>query len=548
MLASLVAAALLTQGPGFLTAYVNDPQSHGVVGDSLLSLDEAIRLTNGTLLLAALSPAEQARVLGTGTLFDTIRIDAAATPVITLQAPLSDVLGALSGPMLIIGDTSGAMVRPTIQGGGQLRVFTLRAHGTMLHGLRVVGGQVGVDVRMAHVGTANPEMSMLMECELEGQTVAGVHVHGSGTDESWLMVLHTHLHAMPLGFLLTDQTTGGHVMVEGEHVVMDQVVRGCSVLEGGAGGAMSMFMLFRSHFTNGQTLAVKRRTAPGSQMFMFRLVHTDATCSGDVLDIEGSPTGLTMVHHHHGDFVAGPGQKALHAWPRTSFFDIHGSEMRFVGDVSIATNLATLRVWQQNNRYENGTVTYDVDGALPNLQWNQYVNCSVVVPALARSPVVLRSCELVGTPVNSASFLAPVTLQGSYRSGGSLAGFASEVQPAPTAFLGRTSVTPTEPQIGGTLTLAADLPFGMGLVWDVADSYSRPTTTAEPFRLYGDPATLVVLPIMVLFQSQVVVPIPNAPTLVGLEFYAQGIALPLVAMPHAPPFHLPRGGLIRPRL
>jgi hypothetical protein len=254
------------------------------------------------------------------------------------------------------------------------------------------------------------------------------------------------------------------------------------------------------------------------------------------------------VHHHHGDFVAGAGHKAFWTWPRTAQFDVHGSEMVFDGDVMIGANIVSPRCWHQNNTYQNGTVTYDVDGALPNLLWNRYDQAPIDVPATARSPVVVRQSELFGANVNSAAFLAPITLQGCWRVGGSITGFASETTTASGPFLGTTTVTPADPQVGTTLALGADLPFGIGLIWDIADSYARPTTTAEPVRLYGDPSTVVVLPAVVLFQSTIIVPLPNSPTLVDLEFYVQGISIPLFGQSSAPAYHLPRGSLLKLRL
>ena len=57
----------------------------------------------------------------------------------------------------------------------------------------------------------------------------------------------------------------------------------------------------------------------------------------------------------------------------------------------------------------------------------------------------------------------------------------------------------------------------------------------------SDPATAVILPALVLFQSSMQVPIPSTAALVGLEFYAQGIAFPLFGQAYMPPFYLPRG-------
>jgi hypothetical protein len=553
----LLVALVLAQGPGpGLTAAVNDPQSHGVVGDNLLSLDEAIRVANGTLMTNMLSAAEQARITGPGMAVDTIAVDQMVTPTITLQAPLSDLTGMGMGhhvevmgmPMAMPMPMPGMSMLPVIQGGAHARVFTLRTHDCAVHGLRIVGGQVAIDAKMAMATAMGMPMAEVMDCELAGQTVAGVKVHGVGMDESMLMLEHVSFSNMPLGILIDDQVVGGESMVEAEHCMMDGVQLGCRVLEGGVGARMSMLNWFRGSFANGATFSEKRRTAASTQQFMYRIVHSDLTCTGNVLDVQGGANGLTMVHHHHGDFVAGAGQKAFWVWPRTAEFDIHGSEMTFVGDVLVAANLASMRVWQQNNTFRNGVVTYDVDGALPNLRWNRYENCSLVVPAAARSPVTVRECELTNTPCNSASFLAPITLQGSWRSGGGMAGFASETSPAPGRFLGVGAIAPADPQLGSNLTFTTDLPPGVAAMWDIGLSFARPTTTMEPVRFYGDPNNCVVLPMVLTLQTTTVVAIPMTMALVGMEFYGQAVAFPQSGQTWMPPYHLPRGRLIAPRM
>ena len=86
------------------------------------------------------------------------------------------------------------------------------------------------------------------------------------------------------------------------------------------------------------------------------------------------------------------------------------------------------------------------------------------------------------------------------------------------------------------------------MIWDFATSFERPMTSTEPVRFYGDPASVVVLPVIVINQSTLLVSIPNNPALMGFEFYVQGISVPWQAMPHAPAYHLPRGGLVQLRL
>ena len=54
------------------------------------------------------------------------------------------------------------------------------------------------------------------------------------------------------------------------------------VVENGTGGAnMSMFNLFRSTFANGAMLAEQRVSPTAAQQFMFRIVHSQITCTGD---------------------------------------------------------------------------------------------------------------------------------------------------------------------------------------------------------------------------------------------------------------------------
>ncbi|MGE0144159.1 MAG: hypothetical protein AB7I19_10700 [Planctomycetota bacterium] len=540
-------SALLSSVAMALVATVNDPMSHGTLGDGLLSLDEAIQVANGTLAMNALSAAEQAQFSGTGMHVGEILLDPTTTPSIMVQAPITPLTagGHMTGVVMI--RSADPMAHVMLMGNTQPTVMSLRSHFAHIEGIHFMGGGVGLDIRMGMMGTTMPHMGMVHHCMFSMQSVAGVRAHGTADDETMAMLDHCHFDTMNVGIVIDDNTTSGMVMVEGEHVKFDGVRLGADVQANGS-GLMSMLFLFRSDFVNGEMLARSRRAAGATGQFMFRFVHTDAVCTGDVVDIQGSPTALTMVHHHHGDFVASNGGKAFYCHPKSSDFDIHGSEMAFDGDVDIAGSRFTVRVWQQNNRYRNGTVRYDVDGALPNLLWNHYENCTIDVPAAARSPVTIRSSEFLSTSVSANSVFAPVQLVGCYRSGGTLGGAATESQPAPARFLGTTTVGPEDPLVGGTVQLNTDLPVGVGLVWDLALSISRPITTAEPVRLYADFSTAVVLHGLYALQSQLTITIPNLPVLVGTEFYFQGVSFPLFGQAFVPPFHLPRGTRVTPRI
>ena len=535
------AIAALGQGPS-VSASVDDPNSHGTLGDNLLSLDEAIQVANGTLLISQLSAAEQARISGSG-LVTVILVDAATTPTITLQAPLTAITGPAGAvdPVTITGTAAGGAL-PVLAGNTQATILSIQTHLTVISGFRLENGAVAVDAIM-------PAASMMAKarvgnCEFDGQSTAAVQVRAVGLDNTNLMVHDASIRNTPLGFRLDDQSTNGIMISENEHITMDGVTLGCEVNEAGA-GMMTMWQFWRSTFVNGETLARTTRTPTSDKLMMLRIVHSDAICTGDVIDMAGTAAGTSMLHHHHGDWTAGPGKRTIWTHPRTAQFDIHGSEMEFHGDIELAAGSTSPRIWHQNNSYQNCAITFDIDGALPNLIWNRYDNCTIDVPSLARSPVKIRDSQLSNTSVSSQSFLAPIDLEGCYRSGGSMTGFANETAVAPAEFLGTTTITPEEPQLGSTLQISADLPSGISLIWDFADSFARPVTSTEPVRFYGDPATAAILPVVVINQSTILLTIPTNTALVGLEFYVQGISVPWMPMPYAPAFHLPRGSLVR---
>ena len=96
------------------------------------------------------------------------------------------------------------MPMPVIQGGNQPYVFALRTYNCEIHGLRIVGGEVAIDANILPSGSPTSHMAEVMECELTGQTIAGVRAHGTGLAESMVMLMHCELSNMPTGFLIED--------------------------------------------------------------------------------------------------------------------------------------------------------------------------------------------------------------------------------------------------------------------------------------------------------------------------------------------------------
>ena len=277
MFLTAVLTTILANGPGAV-AHVNDPMSHGTVGDSLLSLDEAIQLANGTLTVFNLSAQEQAQVTGSGTV-TTVRVDAAVTPTVTVQSPLSDVVGmGMAVGRVCIEGVMNQGVRPVLDGGAVAHVLALKAHLVTVSGLRFENGDRALVAQMPMMMSTMTEMAMVMGCEFDGQNVYGVEVLASGTDETMLMVMRSRFTNMPVGFRVDETTTNGRVMCTCEHVGFDGVGVGCDAFEGGD-GMNTMFAMWRSTFVNGATLGRSTRSATSSKLFMFRIVYVDAVCS-----------------------------------------------------------------------------------------------------------------------------------------------------------------------------------------------------------------------------------------------------------------------------
>src|SRR5690606_15299584 len=95
---------------------INDPRSHGTIGDRLLSLREAILMTNRVIDENALSAEELAQLSGFGNDIAFADIDAQAVPVLTFERDLPIIedsihgfaIGSANGiPTLVMHDTRG---------------------------------------------------------------------------------------------------------------------------------------------------------------------------------------------------------------------------------------------------------------------------------------------------------------------------------------------------------------------------------------------------------------------------------------------------------
>lgn len=518
------------------TARVNDPASHGVVGDSKLSLDEAIRLLNEDLTLPELSAAEQAQVSGTGLVL-TIEIDATAAPVITLERLLTPFDGPGSHDEF---DVVGVGGTPEIEAGtldAALRIRTNHAH---IENMAIHGGQRGI-VADTSVHAHHDEMLMLHEIEFSNQTVA-VRLQAEGDAAiARAMIEHCEFHDLDTALQIDDKSrAAGHVMIDGTGLHIERVRLGADVYTEGEGN-MTMCRLFRSKVHETVQLMQSRRSLLSTQRLMLMLVVCDVEVSGDAVDIQGNADSETIFHHHHSNITAGAGRRAFHLWPQDGRFDFHGSENVISGDALIFGGRLNRRIWMWNTLFKNGTFAVSNIGTRPSMRWNRFEDCVIRAEPTNSAPLSISSSEFVRCTLDGQSRLGPVDLDNCYLSGCNTVGEVRNSNPAPSRWFSIGDVSTHDPLLGGHFDLSIDLPPGMMAVWHLGMGDVFPLLTEEPFRFYALRQTYIPLPGLYILNTTIRLPVPAIPQIAGKEIYAQPVTFPYMGQTHVPLINFPRG-------
>ena len=534
---SLVGALAHAQG----TATVQDPATPGLLGDSLLSLDEAIQLANGTLTIAQLSSGEAGQVQGSS----VNRIEFAVSTVIVTANPTAVASGTALTIDGRVPGVAGARLRLVAAAPPANALLVSNSPALTVRNVLFDGGSVGMQVQQPNGGLMS--RGLIEDCLFtrQGSIALELIADPAAGNRSGLSINRTEFRDTPIAINIRDTSVAGGAYLISEFLSFERVGVGIDIESSGTGNT-SVMQLWRSKMVDSDTLLRMRRAPASSQRQLLRVVHGEFLCRGDVTDVQGAD-GETVFHHHHATFHAGPGSKAYWVHPRTARFDVHGSENRFIGDVDISANRFTQRIWHENNDYRNGTYRLDNDGGRPEMLWNRFLNFPIEINAAARTPLLMQTCELINSPVNGNSTAGGVTLDTCFLLSAPLSGQVMSINQAPTPWFGTSEVSPEEPKLGSLLRFTSDVPPGMGVVWALGTGLSRPTTTAFPYRFYADPNDIVItLPGLFVLRTTLEFVVPQDPALVGLEFYAQAISVPIFGQSH-PPVHLPRGGLIRPK-
>lgn len=541
---AFLAAGLSAQN---LVATVDDPMSHGVLGDARLSLSEAILVLNGTVSLGSLSPSERARIVGIGTTLDTIRIDAAQTPTITYERDLPPIAGQNnSGVTVRLLGLRANGVAPTLLAGAVLTALEVRTNRIVVQGLQIFGAAVGIDIETS-TNFVVGQRGSLTDLALAGQTQSGMrlrtHPLHPGSKVPFT-IERTQLFGQPTGFEVLMEAPAGALEVVAELVTLTGCTVGAHLQSDGSGGRHS-FELFRCAMTGGDHCIRLRRAIGNDTEWLVRTVYGPFMARHNVFDVEGSTAGAdTIFHHHQLDIRAGaaPTDYALLAGPSGARFDLHTSENRYDGNISIMSGRLSRRLWMHVNHFTNGTFDLENEGVRPDLQWNVFESCPIRVAATNRVTFPLLDCELIRSPVTDLTAFGTTSLTNCFRASSSVTANVVVQNPAPARWLGQATVTPGDPPRGGFVDFGVDLQPGTAGVWYLGASEARPVTSNYPFRFYLQLGGAVLIPGVFTDQGRFRLGIPNLPIMAGAEFFAQPLVVPIAGQTYVPPLSMPRGG------
>lgn len=541
--AILASASISAQN---ITATVNDSRSHGTVGDAFLSLDEAIRLGNGTLTVGALSAQERAQLAGIGTL-TTIEVHAATTASITLERELSPITGVPGGGAnLRINGVANNGAWPTLEAGTFNYAFALRTNRAEIRRFVVHGGRVGIDADT----TANLTLGVYgiaADMSFSGQIEAGLRLRNPSDQAARRLLLkirRCRLDTLPIGIDVRSDSDFGNIDLEGEWLTFSGCGTCVDIQSVGQGGR-HQWQCFRSDMVGGDYCVRLHRTFGNDSEWLLRAVYGDYFARRTAFELDGSTTAGDCVFHHHQINVRGglgSGDYALWTKPVGGRFDLHSSENVYEGNILVQSGRLSPRTWFNNDHFTNGTISMSVAGVRPEMQWNTFTATPITVLATNAQSLNFVDSEFVRSPINDLTASGTTTLNRCFLASSSTSSNVVVQNSNPAQWIGRASVTPDDPPPGGYVDLGVDLQPNTAALWWLGYSEPRPTTTNYPFRYYLEVASAVAVPILFVGQTRLRLSIPNQPYLVGIEFHAQPVVLPTAGQSYMPLVSMPRGG------
>lgn len=500
-------------------AFVNDSKSHGKVGDSKLSLNEAIQLHNQTLATSKLSKAEKAQISGEGDIA-FVDLDPARTKTITLERDLDIIqdkahgmlLGAVVDPVVIlIGSTRGFRIqsdfcdfRNVTLSGGNVAVTLVQdntIYGSLFENVTFTGQKkVAVD---ATFKTDSAGSALLFtDCLIEKVPVA-IQVHDVGKKRTGrFSFTNTTIRASQIGIDFALGAEGSYTMDVTR--VMVQGARTGIRFTRATGASRSLRLLVEDLQVEGAENALRIDGHANATLELgMKLVALAGTKSAATVGGLGTPLkALVQDSRFSGNTSFGGGK------------DILDFQNCWFGNGSLQLGTSSGGVQLREARLDNVTLT-TVGGAAAQLTECCFVGGSLV--GLSNAKINGDRCFTGAAKVGSH-----VTLK----------------NPRAAAQLAKLDVTPTHVAPAGKLDLVADLPKGLVGRWAIGLAASAPT----PFlgtRIYLDLNAYVLDGALLRGTVKSRLSVPNLASLKGLyiTFHLAvapaSIAAPAFALPPA---------------
>ena len=541
-IAALVLASLASAVPAQMTALVNDPNSHGAVGDGLLSLDEAIRVMNLQLSYSSLSAAEQGQLRGfPTTVLDRIEVDYNITPVITIEP--GKQLTHVEGDQISHVDTDfyGLNGKPTILGGNTPVIWEINTNHFHLHDFIMVGGQIGCTFDSSlhyHPGVR----ASFVDCVFMNQSQVALQINIPASPPGEVLPVDidgTVFRNAATGVEINDLGFGANL----DHLATGAIIQNCQTgLRINISGFGSQCgMTWDRCQIIGAEVGVEVNRPTSASVFAMTFLHCDIFATKDAFAIQGSSIGATNLNIHHSNLRGGPGSgnHAFRSYPSTGRLDLAATENQFDGAVSIQIGNVGAKLLAHNNRFENGPFTVESTGPSPDFARNQHEYSPVTVASGSSKPVNFLACEFINSPLDDQTSGGQTTLTNCVLDQSGITGAVTNASPAPQRWMASASVSPSDPSIGSYVDLSVSLQPGTSAGWMLGVSDALPNLTLQPYRFYF---TLLIPPVG-LPAPNLRFQIPNVSSLQGAELYAQPVVYPVLGQAYIP-LSLPRGGRI----
>lgn len=525
-----------TGAPAFHSiAFVTDPMSHGVVGDGLLSLNEAIQLHNGTLALAQLSAAEQLQTSllpGSGGTTDVtwIEIDAELTPTITIEQDLDSIVNTPFG--LFIRGSGG---KPVLDFGGA--GITRGLHSTsanlILQDLHLKNGPYGLELQQPDV-TGQPGCT-LSGLILEDHTQFGLRVVGAVPNAIGRLILEdTRFDNIPSAIEFDETLSGRTTIFEARGLRVTGAVDALDLAIGGGGNARFTFDSVVIE-CSGTGIALDA-PATGGRPTLIEGDHTRvraAVCA----QIDGSDDAVTWMQCAMWNLLANAGGTAfeLGGLGNQVYGDLN--EFRCVGDVAIGTGGTVLPLQVRNMRSADGVVTFATTATQAlDITESRFVDC--VTDSVGSGPVAIVDSSFEGGSLGSASSSGALQASGCYIANAGVGVTATQALTQP--HLGSMEVVPDDVAMGGSIQFQADLPPGLVCAFLLGNVPSAPPVVPAPYYVYLDPLGFVFLPGLYSGQQTTSWTAPSLPQFRGYPLIVQAVVLPTSGVV-APALQFPPG-------